>query len=107
VTPHRVVLREAARRDIEEAVAFYVSQGAPAAAADLVECVERGLGYIARFPGAGSPRHAHVLDLAGLRSWMIDGYPYIVFYLERQDQIDVWRVPHSERDIPSWMRSDE
>jgi toxin ParE1/3/4 len=30
-------------------------------------------------------------------------YPYLVFYLERPDRIDVWRVLHGERDTPAWM----
>jgi toxin ParE1/3/4 len=27
-----------------------------------------------------------------------------VFYVERQDHIDVWRVLHGQRDIAVWMR---
>ncbi|ENO88947.1 plasmid stabilization system [Thauera aminoaromatica S2] len=32
-------------------------------------------------------------------------YPYLVFYVERADHIDVWRVLHGERDIPAWMQA--
>jgi toxin ParE1/3/4 len=31
-------------------------------------------------------------------------YPYLLFYVERQDHIDVWRVLHSQRDIPAWLQ---
>ena len=31
-------------------------------------------------------------------------YPYLLFYVERHDTIDVWRVLHGERDIPTWRR---
>jgi toxin ParE1/3/4 len=34
---------------------------------------------------------------------MLWRFPYLVFYLERADCIDVWRVLHAQRDIPSWM----
>ena len=33
--------------------------------------------------------------------------PYLVFYVERPDHIDVWRVLHSQRDIPAWMQEPE
>jgi toxin ParE1/3/4 len=31
-------------------------------------------------------------------------YPHLVFYVERSDHVDVWRVLHGMRDIPSWMQ---
>jgi len=27
-----------------------------------------------------------------------------VFYVEQPDHIDVWRVLHGQRDIPTWMQ---
>ncbi len=44
------------------------------------------------------------LDLPGLRCWPVKRYPYLVFYVERDDHIDVWRVLHGQRDIPAWLR---
>ena len=41
-----------------------------------------------------------------LRSWPLRGYPYLVFYVERDDHVDVWRLLHAERDIPAWLRED-
>jgi len=52
---------------------------------------------------ASSPRYAHALDLPGLRCWPLTRYPYLVFYLQQQDHIDVWRVLHSARDVPAWL----
>jgi toxin ParE1/3/4 len=43
------------------------------------------------------------LGLADLRCWPIDRYPYLVFYVERDDHVDVWRVLHQQRDIPMWI----
>jgi toxin ParE1/3/4 len=31
------------------------------------------------------------------------GFPWLVFYVERQDRIDVWRVLNARSDIPTWM----
>ena len=36
-------------------------------------------------------------------SWPLRKYPYLVFYVEQADHIDVWRVLHMKRDIPAWM----
>jgi toxin ParE1/3/4 len=42
--------------------------------------------------------------LPGLRSWPLAKLPFLVFYVEQTDHVDVWRVPHGERDIPAWMK---
>jgi toxin ParE1/3/4 len=52
-------------------------------------------------------RYGHELDLPGLRSWALSRYPYLVSYVERPDHVDVWRVLHSQRDIPAWMQAPE
>ena len=61
------------------------------------------LSDVGRNAATGSPRYAHELDLPGLRSWPLKRYPYLIFYVEREDHIDVWRVLHGERDIPAWL----
>jgi toxin ParE1/3/4 len=33
-------------------------------------------------------------------------YPYLLFFMERDDHIDVWRVLHGKRDIPAWLAKD-
>jgi len=55
----------------------------------------------------GSPRYAFELRLEGLRAWPLRRYPYLVFYVEREDHLDVWRVLHAQRDIPAWMQEPE
>jgi toxin ParE1/3/4 len=100
----RVALREAAVRDVDAAVAYYLREGAGAAALGFIDALERACAAIGRHPAAGSTRYAHELDLPGLRCWRLRRYPYLVFYVERGDRIDVWRVLHEARDIPAWMR---
>jgi hypothetical protein len=39
-----------------------------------------------------------------LRFWPLQKYPHLIFYVDRSDHIDVWRVLHGQRDIPAWMR---
>lgn len=59
--------------------------------------------HIGRHPSSGSPPHAHELNLPGLRFWPLTRYPHLVFYVERGDHIDVWRVLHGQRDVAARM----
>ena len=102
-----VVPREQAHRDVEDAVAYYLAQDAESAALGFIDALEKAYGHIGRHPASGSPRYAHELNLPGLRSWPLTRFPYLVFYVERADHIDVWRVLHGQRDIPAWMQEPE
>ncbi|MCB1959745.1 MAG: type II toxin-antitoxin system RelE/ParE family toxin [Rhodocyclaceae bacterium] len=99
-----VVPRELARQDVDDAIAYYLEAVSSSAALGFIDALERAYTHVARHPGTGSPRYGHELDLPDLRSWTLSGYPYFVFYVERPDHIDVWRVLHGQRDIPSWMQ---
>lgn len=88
---------------MDEAVEFYRRADAPGAAVGFVAALELTFALIRRNPQAGSPRYGHELGLPGLRAWPLPGYPYLVFYVEQHDRIDVWRVLHAHRHIPSWM----
>lgn len=102
--PKPVVPREQAKRDVDEALAYYLSESAEAAALGFIDALEQAWGHISHHPATGSPHYAHELNLPGLRSWPLTRYHYLVFYAERADHIDVWRVLHGQRDIPAWMR---
>ena len=99
--------RELARRDAEAAVDYYIREAGPEAALAFVEALRITYRMIEDHPTAGSPRHAHELALPGLRSRMLKRYPYLVFYVEQDDHIDVWRGLHAHRDIPAWLREPE
>lgn len=98
-----VVPREQANQDVDDAVAYYLAEAATSVAFDFIDELEQAYTHIGRYPGTGSPRYGHELNLSGLRSWSLSRYPYLVFYVERPDYIDVWRVLHGQRDIPAWM----
>ena len=104
VSEKPVVLRERARRDIDEAVEHYLGEAGPAVALAFIDALEDACRRIGEQPAAGSPRYAHELDIPGLRSRTVRTFPYLVFYVERAADIDVWRVLHGARDIPAWMR---
>ncbi len=99
-----VIPRELANRDVDAAIEHYLGEGAAQAALGFVVALEQAYAHIGRHPATGSPRYAHELNLPGLRFWPLARYPYLIFYIERDDYIDVWRVLHGQRDIPAWMQ---
>ncbi len=98
-----VIPRELANRDVDAAIDYYLSEGAAQAALGFVVALEQAYAHIGRHPATGSLRYAHELNLPGLRFWPLARYPHLIFYIERDDYIDVWRVLHGQRDIPAWM----
>ena len=102
-----VVPRQLALQDVEEALAHDLEEGAEAAALGFIDALAQAYQHIGRHPATGSPRYAHELNLPGLRVWPLTKYPHLVFYMERPDHIDVWRVLHGQRNIPAWMKAPE
>ncbi len=68
--PKRVIPREAAHQDVDDAVTYYLSEGSEQAAWGFVDALEQAYTHIGRHPATGSTRYAHELNLAGLRSWV-------------------------------------
>ena len=101
-----IIPREAANQDVEEAISYYLSQMAEQAALTFIDALEQAYAHIARHPATGSGRYAHELNLPGLRAWRLKRRPYLVFYVELENHIDVWRVLHEQRDIPAWLIDD-
>jgi toxin ParE1/3/4 len=99
-----VVLREIARQDIEAAIDFYAAEAGESVALGFVDALEAAVRLIRRHPAAGSPRYGVELDLPGLRTRALRGFPYLVCYLDAADHVDVWRVMHAHRDIPAWLQ---
>ena len=98
-----VVPREQAHRDVEDAIAHYLAEGAETAALGFIDALQQAYMHISRHPGTGSPRYAHELMLPGLRHRRLARFPWLGFYVERDDHIDIWRVLDARRDIPTWL----
>ena len=107
MTGKPVVPREQANRDVDAGITFYLDDDARSAALGLIDAIEEAYGLISRNPAIGSPRYAHELNLPGLRVWGLNRYPFLVFYVEQPDHIDVWRVLHAQRDIPAWLQQSD
>lgn len=107
MTAKVVVPRDQAHRDVEEAVDHYAREAGADIALGFVEALEAAYRWIGGHPGTGSPRHAHELGLPGLRHRSLERFPYLIFYVERADHIDVWRVLDAHRDLPQWLLDPE
>lgn len=101
--PKPVIARAQANHDIEAAIAYDVREAAGQAALGFIDALEDAYAHVARHPATGSLRYAHELNLPALRCWPLTRYPYLIFYVEQPDHIDVWRVLHGRRDIPAGL----
>ncbi len=103
----RIVRRVRAERDIDEAAAHYFAEGGSELELRFIDALEAAIAHVATHPSTGSPRYATELNLPGLRFWPIKRFPYLIFYVEQADHVDVWRVLHGARDIATWLREGE
>jgi toxin ParE1/3/4 len=106
VKSQKILPRVRANLDVEEAIDFYLREAGEKVALGFVDALERAYAQIARHPATGSLRYAYELNLPGLRTWPLQRYPHLIFYLERADHIDVWRVLHGKRDLPVWLQEE-
>jgi toxin ParE1/3/4 len=104
MTPRPVVLRSLAQQDLEAAIDYYAEAAGSEIALHFIEALGQAYGLLSSHPEAGSPRYAFELNLPGLRSLSLTRFPYLLFYIERDAQIEIWRILHVQRDIPAQMR---
>jgi len=103
MTAKPVVPREQSRADIEAATDYYAAHAGEDVALGFIDELERAFRLVAARPAMGSPLYGHELGLPGLRHRGLKRYPYLIFYIDRDDHVDVWRVLHAQRDIPARM----
>ncbi len=101
-----VRLRELAATDLEAAGDYYRQQVSEQAALEFIDAVQRCTDRISRSPNVGSLHFAYELAIPTLRAWRLQRFPYVVFYVVA-NEIDVWRILHSRRDLPSALQSPE
>lgn len=99
-------IRAVAEHDVEEAVAYYRGEAGPGTALGFVGALEAAITHLCDYPLIGSLRFAFELDIPDLRSWPLQRFPYLVFYVPDDDRIDIWRVLHARRDIPAFLTAE-
>lgn len=101
MTAKPIVLRDQVRSDIDAAANACAEQAGHSAALGLIDALQRACRSIAANPAAGSARGGQELALPGLRSLKLKGHPYLIYYVERHDHADIWRMLHIELDMPA------
>lgn len=96
----RLVRRARADADVVAALDYYIAH-ASECAVPFIDDLESAYQHIRKYPASGSPRYAIELNIANIRAWKCRQYPYVIFYAESADCIDIWRVLHETRDIPT------
>ncbi|KPL68486.1 plasmid stabilization protein [Erythrobacter sp. SG61-1L] len=103
MTAKPVIPRARAHADVDLAVEYYADEAGADVAADFIDALEQAYTFIGEMPAAGSTRWAHDLNLPGLRTIGLKRFPWLVFYLEFETHVDVWRVLHARLDMPAWL----
>lgn len=94
----RVVVSELAETDLIDLWTF-VARDNPSAADRLIDQIYEKLRLLATTPKLGRPRpELH----ASIRSFVVD--QYVIFYRKATKGIEVARVLHGHRDLPSLFR---
>lgn len=105
--PKTVRLRELAVADLEGTIDVYRREAGDTVALEFIDVVQRGLRRLSSSPHLGSLQFAYELGIPDLRAWPLPRFPYIVFYVVADDEIDVWRILRSQRDVPATLEHPE
>ena len=92
-----------AEEDLAEAHAF-LGTDSPASAERFLDAVEQAIAVLLSTPRAGRSREFRSPRAHGMRSWVVSGFEsYLLFYRPRPEGIEVVRIIHGARDIPSLL----
>ncbi len=94
-------LRPQAKLDRQDEVRYYRTKASPQVAKDLIAASCAALEQVQQNPSMGSPLIGQLLDIPGLRSWRVAGFPLIWIYFEREDTLDVVRLLGERQNILS------
>ena len=96
-----ITIRPRASIDLDEQ-SDYIAQNNLDAALRFFDSARQSFSQLARTPGIGSPYEVSNPRLQGLRKWPVRGFEkYLIFYLVRDDRLEVVRIIHAARDIPA------
>jgi toxin ParE1/3/4 len=97
-------IQRRALHDMEEARVYYRVE-APHVVAEFADEIDDALLMLQRHPKSGSPRWGLAMNMAGLRTWPLSQFPYMIFYFERNKHLDIVRVLHQSSDIIEHLKN--
>ena len=93
-----LALRPQARQDRRNEVRHDRDVAGAQVATKLVSALQKALLQIQHQPGIGSPTRGQALTIAGFRTWLVDGFPLVFWYFERESLVDVARLVGQRQD---------
>ena len=97
----KITRRDLALRDLEE-LSEFIRQDSPRSALRFLEAAERTFALLAAMPLMGEAYGSEEPRLAGMRRFHISGFErYLIYYRPIDGGIEVVRVLHGARDLPS------
>jgi toxin ParE1/3/4 len=97
----RALLHPQARRDQQWEVRYHRDQARTRVAVRVANATSMALGQIEAQPGLGSPALGRLLEIPGLRTRRVAGFPLVWLYFEREDHLDVVRLLGARQDVAS------
>jgi toxin ParE1/3/4 len=97
----RVLLRQQVELEIDAGFRHYLKEAGGKVAGDFLDQISAALAHLDAFPQSGSPQYRHLFHDIDLRFWMLRRFPYVIFYVVRDDYVDVIAMLHQHADIPS------
>jgi toxin ParE1/3/4 len=84
--------------------AFFISMDSPSAGERFIDAVEATLAQLKGAPGIGRAMELPHSQLAGIRFWSVRGFPnHLIVYRPVDDGIEMLRLVHGARDLPSLL----
>ena len=90
----RLVWLRSALQNLQQE-AEYISEENPAAAVALVKAVRMATSHLVDFPSTGRPGR-----VPGTRELVLEGFPYLIPYRVKDDQVQILRIFHTRRRLP-------
>jgi toxin ParE1/3/4 len=99
-------LREKARDDLRQQLAYYRREATQKVALQLRTVAESSIQFLEQNPGLGSPTLGRELDIDNLRTWRLTGFPLLWLYIEHPTHLDFVRLLGQQQDIAAIVDSE-
>lgn len=94
----RFFILETADREIDAQVAYYAEHAGAALAERFYAAVKATCRDLVDNPGHGRRFESANAALVGVRTWLVHGFPFVVYYREVDGGIEIIHVLHGARD---------
>ena len=99
----KLIHLELAKKDVDKIVEDTVRDFVLDFSLKIINELEKSFIRIKKYPQLGSLRIGHKIGFEGLRSLALKKAPFIIFYLDNDESIRVFRILHQKQHIPFWL----